>query len=240
MNGKNAFYIPPLAGTAFESPLDDATVTTVQLTQADWDAILCMRAVPAIRRGLAGRLDVLTSDPSNYCGTRSCTSNGNHPRTSCERGWTRMPRPTRTCERMPPRQPGCRGSQFGPQDICRDHLHAPQRPGQDSAGTLNAVPNPTTLTGTPTDWVYSNDGDTTSTGRRSSRRTAFRIRHLTVRYTLFKTQQRHARHDGRRQAVTVLVRLQEFAGGAWVTRGSDRRTRPARPSLPVPCADRRR
>jgi hypothetical protein len=224
-NAKNAFYIPPQPVPHWASPLDYATAITCPTTQAGWDGnpVPCVPYRP-LGSTSPGDWSCSTSDPGNYCGTPVLTLETNSS--------IRAPH----CEaRVDPNaasdahlrtyadlgNSAFHGSQFGPQDIYRNLYTPPNDPGQDPPGALNAVPNPTTLTGPPTNWVYTNDGDTTSY------RAAIQPPNglpdpgnLTVRYTLFKTVNNGAIDTANGgNAVSVTVQLQEFSGGAWVTKG---------------------
>jgi hypothetical protein len=111
-----------------------------------------------------------------------------------------------------------RGSQFTPQDIYRNLNDS----SMDPTGTLNSDLSPTALTTTPSNWIYSNDGDNGATYRASltSPNGLPDPGSMTVRYVLFRTINNGARDTASGgNAVMVTVQLQEFVGGAWVSRG---------------------
>jgi hypothetical protein len=220
-NAKNAFYIPPQPVPHYESPIDYATQVACPTTQAAWDSnpVPCVPYWPS-GAGSPGDWTCSTSDPSNYCGTPDYYDDVNTGDWAPHCDARTNPNAASDAHLRPYDDLGnsqFRGSQFNPQDIYRNIADS-----QDPSGTLNAVPNPTTLTGAPTNWVYSPDGDTTS----------YRVAiqppngvpdpgNLTVRYVLFKTDGGAIDAANGGNAVDVTVQLQEFVSGAWVTRGAD-------------------
>jgi len=208
-NGKNAFYMAPLPVPHYESALDYATLSVCP-TQAQWDSnhVPCVPFQSQYTANPGAPGDWICGDGTTACGIPSVTTVNGESTISCGAGTydpnSRFLRPN--LDQSTSRWTGSpNNSQL------YDNLNDSS---VDPAGTLPATtPGSATLTGTPTDQVYSDDG----------RSTTLRVgltppqgipngANLTVRYVLYKKVGAGTPSSTPGNAVNVTVQLEEKTG----------------------------
>lgn len=227
INAKNAFYIPPQPVPHFESPLDYATLTTCAVPSEWADTNSTKYHVPCVpwRPDVAADPSVphdwscTLGDPAQRCGEPERDFSGDLTG-RCDAWSDPNGAPEGERHLKPNGDVGSSaflGSQFKPNDIFRNINDA----SIDPAGTLNVDLTPTTLIGSPTNWVYSKDGITTT--YRTSIQPPNGLPdpgNMTVRYVLFKTiGNGNIDPNPGGNAVSVTVQLQENVAGTWQNRG---------------------